>query len=235
MICKRPSGRFFLPTRAAGCLCFGRGVALAIIAQRIQKPDVRADRQRKRPPPYLEAAVVLCSSSQAKPFASLASLQRRFQYPLDFGTQPKFHICVMNAAVVGGRGRLRADHVHDVHHAPELRSVIHHHSAAVLGVVGRKTFVAIKAAFIGGSDLSHSNRHLRIVCTGTFHRRMQVEFQTVIWKISGTDQLCAGAAVGHLLCDHIGAVCDVFHSGVLLQLRQVAGSRCAFMSASIRK
>ena len=43
------------------------------------------------------------------------------------------------------------------------------------------------------------------------------------------------AAVGHLFFDHIGTVSDVFHVDFLLQLRQLRGSRCAFMSASIRK
>ena len=41
--------------------------------------------------------------------------------------------------------------------------------------------------------------------------------------------------MGHLFLDHIGTVCDVFHVDFLLQLWQILGSRCAFMSVSIRK
>ncbi len=109
----------------------------------------------------------------------------------------------MNAVVVGGRGRLRSDHVHDVYHAPELRAIVHHHPAAVLGVIGRKALVAVEAAFIGGCDLPYGNRHLRAVCAGPLYCCMQVKLQSVIWKISCADQLCALAAVRHLLLDHI--------------------------------
>ena len=62
-----------------------------------------------------------------------------------------------------------------------------------------------------------------------------VSIMTVIWKISCADQPSIRAAVGQLFFDHIGTVRDVFQVDFLLQLRQLRGSRCAFMSASIRK
>lgn len=74
------------------------------------------------------------------------------------------------------------------------------------------------AAFICFADFPHGDRYIRFMGAGAFHRCMQEKCQPVIWKISGADPCRIRAAVRHLLLNHIGAVSNVFHSAVFLQL-----------------
>lgn len=70
-------------------------------------------------------------------------------------------------------GRLRADQVHDVHHAPNFRAIVHHSPAAMLSAGGREAFVEVKAAFVC-VRFSHTatgtfcSKHLRGLLRGSF-------------------------------------------------------------------